>query len=134
MSRTTFEKKKTEFKRVQEPEEIEERKNAALARRAERKRNGGRGYEIPGGNHSMETNKTVISSFDVEEGGGGGGIEVSPFHSTPGVNVEPPQRRSGQRQNYCKVRIQSPQQLSNGEHGGIEEGFESIEMLASPIK
>lgn len=127
MSRRTFEKKKTEFKRVLEPEETEERNYAALGRRIERKRDGGGEYASPGGDHSMETHKTLISSFDAEEGGGGG-IEVSPFHSMSGNNIESPQRSSIQRKEHCKVRIQSPQQLSNKEYGGIEVEFEGIEV------
>jgi len=146
MTRKQLEKRKKEFKRVLEPNEIKEREDAALARRSEKKRNCDRDYEIRGGNNSIDTVETVKLSYDIEacevniiqaeeEDGGGGGIELSPLHSDFGENTNPSQSGISQRNDQCKARIQSPHEIAtDDDYGIIDLGSDSIEVQVSPIK
>jgi len=130
MSRIEFRKRKAEFKRVLEPEEVEERKNASIARRS-------RGCESPDGDSSMETNKTAPSSdvetgefhiSELQESVNAGGIEVSPLHSTSGEKIKYLQDYSYRGDERCKGQ-QSPNRNPR-----LEVGHECIELHAGPIK
>jgi len=145
MTRKQLEKRKKEFKRVLEPNEIKERKDAALARRSEKKRNCDREYAIRGVN-SIDTVETVKLSYDIEacgvnsiqaeaEDGGGGGIELSPLHSDFGENTNPSQNEIGLGNDQCEAHIRSPHEITtNGDYGIIDLGRDSIEVQVSPIK
>lgn len=116
MSRKQLEKRKPEFKRVLELEEIEERENAAILRQQERKRNASRQYE----HHGDETMK-INSKYDAEAGevritesneeGDCVGIEVSPLHSTLGKKNESLQSSNGPNDAQCKALIETQESI-----------------------